>query len=184
MRPLASYPPVQILSPKPVVVVEANGPTAFTPSATVTRPNDTTPYTALDVMGGASAILSFTNFGPVEGGTVYVTEVSFRSDEGAIPASMAATRLHLFSVSPTAIADNAAFDIPIADRAGYLGFVDIPAILDLGATLWAQTSAASIMGKPVVVPTGGTVYGLLQTIAGFTPVAQTVYTVFVKTAVA
>jgi hypothetical protein len=47
-----------------------------------------------------------------------------------------AWRLHLYNVTPpSAIADDAAFDVPSGDRASYLGYVDISQLIDVGATL-------------------------------------------------
>ena len=139
-------------------------------SVTITRPSNTTLYTAGDVIGVAdvgtpanagSAIHVF-NGVPAK---AVIEGVSLRIDVGSVPSGMTTFRLHLYKSAPTAILDNAAFDLIAGDRSAYVGYVDIPVPVDLGATLFAQTDQ---INKRVVAPSG-VLYGLLQTIGGFTP---------------
>lgn len=127
-----------------------------------------------------SAILSFSNVGPAEG-NIKITDVSLRADVAAIWASSGAFRLHLYSSSPTAIVDNAAHDLVSGDRSKYLGFVDLAAPVDMGSTLYSQNKEVN---KTVKLPGSSTIYGQLQTIAGYTPAASEVYTVEIASVVA
>jgi hypothetical protein len=75
--------------------------------------------------------------------------------------------------APTAIADNAAFDLPAGDRSKYIGSIDIGTPVDLGDTIWAQNDEV----RKQVILSGDSVYGILQTVAGYTPSASAVKTV-------
>ena len=147
----------------------------FTSSASFTRPDDTTAYTALDVVSTlAGAVMVFANIGPDAGGRVLLTSLALEIDVGAIPAGMGAFRLHIFAETPTPIADNAAFNLPAGDRSKYLGFIEIPTPLDLGATLWSETEAMAFPIRKEVLLISDTIYGILQTVPGYTPTALVV----------
>ena len=141
--------------------------------AAVTRPNDTTAYAALDVLGGTSAALSvieFTNIAPVGGGPIILLYASLRMDVAALPSGFSQTRLHLYSSAPTAIADNAAYNLPSADRSKYLGYITLGTPVDLGDTLFVEDDYL----RKAVVATSTSIFAIAQTIAGFTPSASTV----------
>lgn len=146
-------------------------------SATFTRPNNTNPYDALDVVSdstSAPTVLTFANIGPSGGGKVILTLLSLEIDVSAIPSGMGAFRLHLYSSAPTAINDAAAFDLPSGDRAKYLGFIETPTPYDLGATLWSCTEDMGFPIRKLVTLASSTAYGILQTVNGYTPTAQAV----------
>jgi hypothetical protein len=131
----------------------------------VTRPANQTPYTALDVVGG---VIEFPNMGPA-GGQIKITSVDLRIDVAAVPAGMTTFRLHLYNVTPpSAIADNAAWDLPAGDRAAYLGYVDILTPVDVGSTLSIQTDALNRQVKLA----GTSLFAYLVTTGGFTPAAN------------
>ena len=145
-------------------------------SASQTRPNDVTAYAALDVVGqNPAANMTFANVLPNAGGTFVVLGARLRIDVAAIPAGMSSFRLHLYNAAPTAIADNAAYNLPVADRAKYLGYVEISNVQDIGDTLWSQATGLNFMGKLAVASTS--LYGILQTVGAFTPTASVVKTV-------
>ncbi len=142
-------------------------------SASQTRPNDTTAYTALDVVGqDPAANIEFANVGAADGMFV-ILGARLRIDVAAIPAGMTSFRLHLYDAAPTAIIDNAAFNLIAADRGKYLGYVTIENILDLGDTLFLQSDNVNVSGKLA----GTALYGILQTVGAYTPTALTVHTV-------
>jgi hypothetical protein len=147
-------------------------------STSETRPNDTAPYGALDVVGASPAAnLVFANIGPAGGGKIMIVNASLEVAVSAIPAGMIGFRLHLFNAAPTAQADNAAFDLPSGDRTKYLGFVELPAPLDLGATLWSECESMNLpVRKQITLPAvaAGSVWGILQTLGANTPTAQAV----------
>jgi hypothetical protein len=139
----------------------------FRAEATVTRPANVTPYTALDVVGGR---FELPNAGPA-GGFIRVLSAALRIDIAAVPAGMTTFRLHLYNAAPASnLADNAPFDIPAGDRAAYLGFVDLPAAVDLGATLQSQVDN---IHKILKLASGQTsLWGYLVTTGAFTPAAN------------
>ncbi|QIG67743.1 hypothetical protein PP747_gp042 [Rhizobium phage RHph_Y38] len=157
---------VVIASDQTVPVNQAS--VAHEATASITRPTDVTPYTALDVLGDATAghgKLTFANVNKAGGGSIIITGVTARFDNNVAPAS--AFRLHLYSSLPagTALADNVAFDLPSTDRDAYLGWVDIPAPSLLGSTAVAQAINVGLQVKL----TGTDIYGYMQTITGYTP---------------
>lgn len=145
-----------------------------TVSASATRPSDTTAYAALDVVGeNPATAMSFVNV--LTAGEAYIiTGAKLRIDINAVPAGMLGFRLHLYDAAPTAIADNAAYNLPSGDRTKYMGYVDFPTPDDLGDTLWSQSSN-TLSGKLAAGST--TLYGILQTIGAYTPAASTVHSV-------
>ncbi len=153
--------------------------TGFVSSASHTRPADTTAYTAEDVVGETGGVnLTFNGIGPMEGGKVLIDRVTLRIDVAAVPAGMTQFRLHLYNAAPTAIADNSAFTVISGDRDKYLGFVSIPTPIDLGATVFSGSEELNApVRQQVVVPFGGILYGVLQTVGGFTPSSATVKTI-------
>jgi hypothetical protein len=150
-------------------------------STTKTRPTNTTAYTANDVVGDSNnAIWTFQNAGPA-GQEVFITTAKLEIDITAIPSGMTSFRLYLYSVSPaSALADNAAFDLPSGDRPGFIGYMDLGSPADLGSTLYVQTDQ---INKQLKLAAGdSSLYGYLVTNGGFTPAANSeVYTVTLHT---
>ena len=142
----------------------------FRTTVTITRPNNTTAYTAGDVVGdtGGSAILTFSNMGP-NSGYVLIQSAALIFSDSAVPSGMASFRVHLYSASPTAIADNAAYDLVSADRSAYMGYFDLPAPVDFGSTLYTQTD---YIGRMIKMATGSTtIYAEIETKGAYTPVS-------------
>ena len=141
---------------------------AYRSVVTITRPSNTTAYTAGDVVGDTtgSAIISLTSAGP-SGGFVILQSVSLVFSDASVPSGMGAFRLHLYSASPTAIADNAAFDLLSAERANYMGYVDIPTPQDFGSSLYAQVDYPGRLIKLGTAST--TLFAELETRGAYTP---------------
>lgn len=164
-------------------VVSVSG--ASQSSVVITRPSNNTAYAAGDVLGVAdagtpanagSAILEFADVASA-GANVLITNVSLAAYVSALPSGMTTFRLHLYSASPAAILDNAAWDLVAADRAAYLGYVDIEQMVDVGSTLYVQTNKAenATLPKQVKLADGSTsLFGLLVTNGGFTPTSGAV----------
>ena len=144
---------------------------------TVTRPANVTAYTANDVVGATAAAIDLGVMGP-SGGEILITSVSLEIDVTAVPAGMTTFRLALYNVTPpSALADNAAFDIPSGDRASFLGFIDIGTPVDEVSTLFVQ---AQNINKHVTL-LGTNLFAYLVTAGGFTPAGNSeVYVVTVK----
>jgi hypothetical protein len=142
---------------------------------TITRPSNTTDYDPGDVIGVAdvsvaanagSAIIEFPNMGPA-GGHVVITDADLYAYITAIPTAMTSYRLELFNAAPTAILDNAAFDLVANDRSKHLGYIDLGSPADRGSTLYVQNSAVN---RKVKLAAGSTsLYGLLIDNGGSTP---------------
>lgn len=139
----------------------------FTSKVTITRPANTTAYTANDVLGGA---ITFSAPGPSNGGDIIVTSVELEADITGVPAGMTTFALYLYSVTPpSALADNAAFDLPSGDRASFLGKLAVGTLVDEGSTLYVRTDNIFAQFK---LGTSGALFGYLVTAAGFTPAAN------------
>jgi hypothetical protein len=143
---------------------------AYRTTATITRPSNTTAYTAGDVVGdtGGSAIISLTAAGPTAG-FVIIQSISLVFSDSVVPSGMGAFRLHLYSASPTAIADNAVFDLASGDRATYMGFIDLPTPADFGSSLYTQTDYPGRLIKLAAAST--TLFAELETRGAYTPVS-------------
>lgn len=132
---------------------------------TITRPANTTPYTANDVVGGA---LTFPLMGP-SAGRIMLTSTQLELDISAIPSGMSSFFLALYNVTPpSALADNAPWDLPSGDRASFLGIVQLGSPVDLGSTCYVETN---IINKQIKLA-GTSLFGYLVTAGGFTPAAN------------
>lgn len=150
---------------------------------TIARPDNTTAYSAGDVIGVAdsgtpanagSAVLAFTPAGVVTDKDLIVVGTSLQINVAAVPSGMTSFRLYLYSTAPTAILDNAAWDALASaeDQSGYIGYIDLgtPAVFG-GNVLFVQTAGVN---QPVYIPSNTqTVYGKLVTNGGYTPAALT-----------
>jgi hypothetical protein len=152
---------------------------AYRTTATITRPSNTTAYTAGDVIGdtGGSAIISLTAAGPTAG-FVIIQSVSLVFSDSVVPAGMGAFRVHLYSASPAAIADNAAFDLVSGERANYMGFIDLPTPADFGSSLYTQTDYPGRLIKLAAAST--TLFVELETRGAYTPVSASTVSIRVN----
>lgn len=142
----------------------------------VTRPSDTTGYTAGDVVGvtgGGTACITFANIAPAAGDVV-ITSLQFQRNVTALISGEAGYKLHLFSVTqPGAQVDNAVFDVASGDQASYLGFIQIPTPTDIGSTL---ISTVDGINKQVTLASTS-LFGVLVTDGAYTPASATVHVV-------
>lgn len=155
-------------------------------SARVTqvRPNNTTGYTAGDVVGNGigavagDALITFT-FPKLasllaNGGEFMLTSIELDRLVAGLVTGETTYRLYLYSARPTtALLDNAAFSLAIAG--------DSPVFLDVitGITLAVATGSAFISGRVDGINHQYTLktnvlYGYLVSDGGYTPVANTV----------
>jgi len=145
-----------------------------------TRPENTTPYGAGDVIGIAaatpanagSAVHRLSSGGPPAGGLlVKITSTELLVGLDTVPAGMTSLTMHLYSASPpSALLDNAAWDLPAGDRSVYLGSVTMGTPVDLGGTIYIQTAS---LAKNVRLASDGSLYAYLVTVAGYTPASAT-----------
>lgn len=137
--------------------------------ASFTRPSDTTAYAALDAVSdstSAPTVLTFTAMARSSGGSGRITRARIETDQSA---NVAAFKLHIFNVSPTAINDNAAFTKLWASRASYIGSITFPLMSTEGT---GSTGAyAEVSLNPIQFVTSGSqnLFGILETLTAFTP---------------
>jgi len=155
--------------------------TSFRAAVTIERPDNTTGYTAGDVIGVAdsgtpanagSAIITLPSIGTA-GGYVLVQSVRLMIGLTSVPAGMGAFRLHFYTASPTAILDNAAFNLTSGDVGKYAGFIDLPTPADFGSILMSQVDYAGTLIKLAAGSTS--LFAELETRGAYTPAAETLY---------
>lgn len=140
---------------------------AYKSQPTVTRPANTTAYTAGDVVGGAIRFLEISPGGgsPID---LFVTSASLRVNVTAVPTGMTSFRLYLYDGKPPSdIADNSAFAFASGDRAAYRGYVDLGSPAVVGSHLYCQ---ADQFNKQVRL--SDALWGYLVTNGGYTPAAN------------
>lgn len=132
----------------------------------ITRPANTTAYTAKDAIAdltSGATILTFANCARSAGGSGYVTKARLQTDQAA---NVSAYRLHLYDATLTSVVDNAPMTVLYANRASYLGYIDFPA----ASTDGSDTATSQSTDKPLpFVAVGTSLFGMLETITGFTP---------------
>ena len=146
-------------------------------SVSLTRTNDTNAYLANDVVGaatGSTAALEFTNVVAAPGSRIIITSATLEIDSSAVISGQTSYLLYLYDVTPpSALGDNAPWDIPAGDRASFLGFVNLGTPVDLGSTLYVQTDG---INKQLVVR-GTSLFAYLVTVGAYTPVASIVHVI-------
>lgn len=150
----------------------------FSASSSQARPNDTTAYTAGDVVGAASTNRSFASLGSINAGHIVITGAWLKYKAAAIISGMTTWRLHLYNAAPTNIADNSAYSLADADEGKYIGYIEFSALEDLGANLWRRMDNLNLKTKHSAA--SATIYGLLETVGAFTPAANTVVEVGIE----
>jgi len=143
---------------------------AYRSTVTITRPSNTTAYTAGDVVGdtGGSAILTLSSIGP-SGGYILIQSAALIFSDISVPSGMGAFRVHLFNAAPTAVADNAQFDLTSGERAAYMGYIELNAPQDLGSTLYTQLDYPGRLIKLAAAST--TLFAEIETRNAYTPVS-------------
>ena len=125
-------------------------------------------YLAGDAVGvsAGSAIQAFAS--ACAGAGEHILEsVQLLINRNAVISGETSYRLHLFNASPTAIADNAPFDLASADISKYLGYVDIPNVADMGSVVFSQANNVGLR----FTAASATLYGVLVTVGPYTPTA-------------
>jgi hypothetical protein len=179
-RPVDSTNPLYVTPTVPSSTYTAGA----TSTLSFTRTADTTAYAAGDVIGinasgsAGSAIHTFTSVGPA-GTPIVITGADLTIGLTAVPAGMSSFRLHLYTASPTAILDNAAFDLVTADRGSHLGFIDLGTLVDYGSTLY--TSALNVNLQTKLADSVTSLFGELVTVGGYTPASGTAFQVRLRT---
>lgn len=140
------------------------------------RTADTNAYTAGDVVGAgtgaAGAVITFTSMG-LAAGDVMITDADLLINVNAVPSGMTSFRLHLYNATPpSALGDNAAWDLPAGDQAAYLGYVDLGTPVDVGSSLFVQQGGVN---KKLRMGASTSLFGYLVTNGAYTPASGTTH---------
>jgi hypothetical protein len=150
----------------------------WNPSASFTRPNDTTAYASGDlvansVTAGSVLPMQFPLGGNAIPGSTRITRARLR--KSATTATNASFRVHLYGASPTAAnGDNGAWSTDQASS--YLGAIDVAAMkafTDGCADVGAAAAGSELL---IRLPAGATLYALLEARAAYTPAANEAFT--------
>jgi hypothetical protein len=157
-----------------------------TPSATFTRPADTTAYAVGDLVANNTVAASVVPFSwtaaRVAAGSFLVRRA--RIAKSGTSATNASFRLHLYTTDPSAAAGitNGDNGVWLTKTAGYIGSIDVTidkAFSDGSAgTGVLQSSTGSEIS--VHLASGQTLYGLLEARAAYTPANAETFTVVVE----
>lgn len=148
--------------------------------ASVTRPNDTTPYTSGDVIGtSVTAALELEDVARSNGGSGMI--MSALVIDSANQATQPSLELWLFTAPLAVVADNAPFAPTDAEMLTLVGVITLSSAKVGNATVGAGGNLA-IVSDVVATPFkcgGGTtnLYGYLVVRNGYTPVADETFTV-------
>lgn len=144
-------------------------------SSPLTRPSDTTAYTAKDAIADSTSAPHpwvFTGVvSHIGGGGQIIKAILLTSQT----TNVEAFRLHLYNAAPTALNDNAACTAPLlADVASYVGTLNFPAAQTEGTGATAAYAVNAYDVLAVETAADANLYGILETPSGFTPAsAQT-----------
>lgn len=142
--------------------------------STAASSTNTTAGSASSSTAGSAILTFFPVTNPGE--SVYITDVNLDWHVSSLPSGASTFRLHLYNEAPGAILDNAAWDLSSAgDRGKYLGYVTIAQPVDLGSTLTSQNVVVNKLVR--LAPQTNAIYGVLQTVTGFTPASGSVFKV-------
>lgn len=145
---------VSTTNPLPVSGQAFKSSASFTPAAAS--------HLAGDVNGGAQ---EFTLVGP-SGGHILINNATFMIAGSGLEST--AWRLYLYDATPpSALADDAVFDVPAGDRGNFLGYIDLGTGADLGSTQWAESLGVS---KQLKLSTTS-LFGYLVNLTTLTPAA-------------
>lgn len=159
------------------VTITATPSVGYYGTATFNRPQNTTTYSAVDVIGGSpTAVITLSlvdrsGTAPATGSGLMLTSCDLLINATAVPSGMGNMKMELYRSSPASnYADNAAWDLPSGDQAAYIGSVDFGTPVDKGSTLFAQVDS---INKHVQLAAGSTaIYAYLVTTGSFAPAAN------------
>lgn len=161
--------PIGVTLVDPVSGLPVNGSAlGMVTGSTVTRPNDTTAYASGDLVANSTTAGSVTPISFTLAAGIYdILDASLLTLSTS--TTNASFRLHLYTSSPAGIAngDNGAWS---TNKAGYVGALDIT--VDRAMVDGAFGRGLSLTQTPLRLTSTGTVYGLLEARAAYTPTAQ------------
>lgn len=173
----AAADPALVVSASPNSVQTVGGTTPSI-SVEITRPADTTAYTANDAVNTSTSsptFITFANAVRTASGTAYITKARLVTNQLGCTAQF---RLWLFSANTATLTnDNTALAIMYADAAIRLGYIDFPALAAEGGGTDCATAQVIDIRMKIAGDASKAVYGLLETKTGFTPASGQKFTV-------
>lgn len=160
--------------------VAYNAPGHRTSIASFLRPADTTAYTALDVISDSTSTAAALEFpGCGRSGAILRATITIGESDTIAP------RLWIFDTEPTNFLDNAALALVAGDLPKIVGrydFVDadkllVGTLLNVYFSSGDTTAANEVVLKKAYVTDTGSLYGLLQTVPGYTPLSAPKFTI-------
>lgn len=136
------------------------------------RPNDTRAYSANDtIIASGQSYVVFSGL-LNEGADIYITNTSVLIESASVPTGMGSFRLHLYNEAPSGTADNAAFAMGSGDAAKYKGYIEMASPVAVGGSyIYRRNDTVNVQ---VALASGeSSLYGVLQTLNGWTPAANT-----------
>ena len=135
-------------------------------SVEITRPANTTVYSAGDVVADVSAaFVKLADVAKTIGAGVKIIRVRIQTEDTGVASKK--FNLHMYKDAPTFIADNAAFAVSYANASKRIGA--IPVVMGTGNL---ATVGMNDYNQCIVNPTARDVYWILETVDGFTPSAN------------
>jgi hypothetical protein len=161
------------------------GGKANTASGAVQRPDNTTQYTAGDVVNSDTpASLTFSNVARIEGGTGIVVDAILI--DTANQATKGSFELWLFTAAPALDNDNAAFTPTDAELVFLAGVIQFSTAFVGTATVGTDGNAIFMAERTYLPisfecsPSGTSLYGVLVVRNAYTPIALETFTVLLK----
>lgn len=154
-------------------------------SSTITRPADTAAYASGDlvansVTAGSVNNLQFTTLARISGGSGVI--IGAQIQKSTASTTNAAFRLHLFNTAPTytSAGDNSAIStVVVASGKGYLGYIDVTAMVAFSDVAWGSGAPDNSRGGIPYVATAQIIYGLLEVRGAYAPGNAEVFTIVV-----
>lgn len=178
----------QAASGGPAAVAPQIPPFAASPTSSVTRPANTTQYTAntgwCHATSGCTSVFTFSGACRANGTQVLIPQIDIWTNDTASSTGYLQGVLWLFNAAPgTVIADDAAFDIAATDFANLANMTGIP--FTLGSLQSAANNAGvSLVGTTYVAqcaPGSTTIDGMVQVVNIYTPTSAEVLNVTLHT---
>jgi hypothetical protein len=128
-----------------VPYIQPYAPEIKTLTAEFTRPGDTTAYAAGDAVGTAtSAVLTLSNAGKSSGQGGKIRTVKLSKSTATVTAATFRVYFYSGTTAPAAIADNAAWTTLYADRAKFVGSVDLSTMISGGGAALIHAADVNI----------------------------------------
>lgn len=132
------------------------------------RPADSNAYAASDVVGpNVAAVQKFSGVANYNGGSGYVVKARLTTDVAV--TTLANFRLYIYSVAPTAIADNSPFTLLYTNRLNRIGYIDFALSTEGSGSDCAEAVATGLLIPFKCAVADTALYGVLVAKAAYVP---------------